>query len=227
MCGSISSVEDGEHHPTILSSSKQTMSAINNPPPIINEVSEDVETNNKVYATAFEFETFVDNRLDGLYEPYPFQQDGDGYSGAKKYSIQTINNDEPSTTNSRFYKGRFEFKIKRSGKERFEAGCKNDSCVFKLGAVKMREEEYWQIQKYNKEHSCTIDVLHARFQQASAWVIGELYSLKLQVNDTTLKPIDIMTEMQLEYGLQVFYTKAWRARDYAESIVFGPAAKSF
>ncbi|KAK3204915.1 hypothetical protein Dsin_018961 [Dipteronia sinensis] len=145
-------VLDGEHHPTIPLSSKKTMSAINDPPPTINDASEDVGTNNEVGATASAFETFVDNGLDGLHKQYPFQQDGDGdyngdcgfdldgdgdsdsdsgsdidgegdsgcdlddgdgssliprpwiIHGADKYSIQTINNDEPSSTNGRFYK---------------------------------------------------------------------------------------------------------------------------
>ncbi|KAK2649031.1 hypothetical protein Ddye_016520 [Dipteronia dyeriana] len=139
--------------------------------------------------------------------------------GVEKYTIQTINNDEPSISNGRFYKGkiystkqdlkrdlrfyalrkRFEFRIKRSGKQRFEVGCKNENCVFKLGATKMGEGEYWQVRKYNKEHSCTLDGFHGRFRQASASIIGELYSPKLRVNGTTLKTKDIMTEMQLEY----------------------------
>ncbi|KAK1562274.1 hypothetical protein Q3G72_009240 [Acer saccharum] len=54
------------------------MSAVNDPPPTINEASEDVETNNEVGATASEFETFVGNGLDGLREQYLLEQDGDG-----------------------------------------------------------------------------------------------------------------------------------------------------
>ncbi|KAK3227208.1 hypothetical protein Dsin_007070 [Dipteronia sinensis] len=36
-----------------------------------------------------------------------------------------------------------------------------------------------------------------------------------------------MTEMQVHYGLHIQYTKAWLAKDHAESIVFGSAAESF
>ncbi|KAK3219897.1 hypothetical protein Dsin_013867 [Dipteronia sinensis] len=91
----------------------------------------------------------------------------------------------------------------------------------------MDEGEYWQIRKIDKEHSCTIESFQCRFRQANSSVIGELVSPKLRVNGTALKPKDIMTEMQLHYGLHIQYTKAWRAKDHAESIVFGPAAESF
>ncbi|KAK2658094.1 hypothetical protein Ddye_011146 [Dipteronia dyeriana] len=310
MCGSIPSILDGKQPPTIPSSSKQKRSAVNDPAYTINDASLGVGTNNEVGANTSEFETFVDNGLDGLPEPYPFEQDvdvdgdsdsvfdldgdsdtdshngdidgesesgydldgdsdgdsgsdgdgdancgceldvdNDGYghdrgdsfaaplpwiiSGAEKYSIQTINNDELSISNGHFYKGkiystkqelkrdlrfyalreRFEFRIKRSDKKRFEVGCKNDNCVFKLGATKMHEGKYWQVQKYNKEHSCTLDGFHGRFRQASASIIGELYSPKLRVNGTTLKPKDIMTEMELKYGLQILYTYLLNARN--------------
>ncbi|KAK3222210.1 hypothetical protein Dsin_009235 [Dipteronia sinensis] len=66
-----------------------------------------------------------------------------------------------------------------------------------------------------------------QFRQANSSDIGEFVSSKLRVNGTALKWKDIMTEIQLHYGLHIQYTKAWRANDHAESIVFKPGIKLF
>ncbi|KAK2661570.1 hypothetical protein Ddye_000144 [Dipteronia dyeriana] len=50
---------------------------------------------------------------------------------------------------------------------------------------------------------------------------------KLQVHGHSLKPKDIMVEMQVEHGLHLLYSKAWRVKDHAEASVFGPPEESF
>ncbi|KAK3204666.1 hypothetical protein Dsin_018712 [Dipteronia sinensis] len=55
----------------------------------------------------------------------------------------------------------------------------------------------------------------------------EAGSPKLQVHGHSLKPKDIMVEMQVDHGLHLLYTKAWRAKDHAEASVFGPPEESF
>ncbi|KAK3222431.1 hypothetical protein Dsin_009456 [Dipteronia sinensis] len=105
-------------------------------------------------------------------------------------------------------KQHFEFRIRRSSKARFQATCKDDNWSFRVHARKMDEGKYWRIRKIDKEHNCTIEGFQVRFRQANSSVIGELVSSKLRVNETALKPKDIMTEIQLHYGLHVQYTKA-------------------
>ncbi|KAK3205601.1 hypothetical protein Dsin_019647 [Dipteronia sinensis] len=104
-------------------------------------------------------------------------------------------------------KQHFEFRIKRSSKARFEATCKDDNCSFRVYARKMDEGECLQIRKFDKEHSCTIEGFQGRFRQANSSIIGELVSPELPVNGIALKPKDIMTEMQLHYGVHIQYTK--------------------
>ena len=87
-------------------------------------------------------------------------------------------------TDGRFYKGRifsskkelkrdlrllalkqhFEIRIRRSSKCRFQATCKDDNCSFKVHARKLDEREYWEIQKFDKEHSCTIEGFQGLFR---------------------------------------------------------------
>ncbi|KAK4838845.1 hypothetical protein QYF36_016908 [Acer negundo] len=47
------------------------------------------------------------------------------------------------------------------------------------------------------------------------------------VSDRSLKPKEIMTDMQVEHGLGLNYTKAWKAKEHAENNVFGPLDMSY
>ncbi|TXG62181.1 hypothetical protein EZV62_013544 [Acer yangbiense] len=121
----------------------------------------------------------------------------------------------------------FEIRVTRSSTTRYEAGCKDPGCKFQLRAVKMEGGNYWIVRIFERDHSCTIDGLHNRYRQASAWLIGEMLSPKLAVNGRSLKPKEIMTDMQVEYGLRLNYTKAWKTKEHAENNVFGPPDMSY
>ncbi|TXG48953.1 hypothetical protein EZV62_024828 [Acer yangbiense] len=121
----------------------------------------------------------------------------------------------------------FEIPITRSSTTRYEAGCKDPKCKFQIRAVKMEGGNYWIVRIFEEDHSCTIDALHNRYRQASAWLIGEMLSPKLAVSGRSLKPKEIMTDMRVEHGLALNYTKAWKAKEHAENNVFGPPDMSY
>ncbi|TXG73466.1 hypothetical protein EZV62_002045 [Acer yangbiense] len=167
--------------------------------------------------------------------------------GSERYSLKPNRMDEAISNDGCLYKGKlfrckkdlkgtvhkyalnenFELWIRRSSKTRYEAGCKDSECEFQLCAYKMQKEEYWVVRIFVKDHTCNIDGFHARFRQANSWTVGELLAPKLKVNGHSLKPKDIMVEMQVEHGLHLLYTKAWRAKDHAEASVFGAPEESF
>ncbi|TXG74131.1 hypothetical protein EZV62_002710 [Acer yangbiense] len=91
----------------------------------------------------------------------------------------------------------------------------------------MEGKNYWIVRIFEEDHSCTIDGLHNRYRQASAWLIGEILSPKLAVSGRSLKPKEIMIDMQVEHGLDLNDTKAWKAKEHAENNVFGPLDMSY
>ena len=167
--------------------------------------------------------------------------------GSERYSLQPNLMDEEISNDDCLYKGKlfrckkdlkrtvqkyalkqnFELRNRRSSNTRYEAECKNGECEFQLRAYKMQKGEYWVVRMFVKDHTCNIDGFHARFRQASSWTVGELLAPKLRVNGHSLKPKDIMVEMQVEHGLHLLYTKAWRAKDHVEASVFGAPEESF
>ncbi|EOY13957.1 Uncharacterized protein TCM_032881 [Theobroma cacao] len=124
-------------------------------------------------------------------------------------------------------KEHFEIRVKKSCHARLEIGCKEKARNFALHATKLLEGEYWRVQTLQKVHTCTVDSLQCGYQTASARLIDELFSTRLQGNYVTpLRPKEIMEEMNHMWGLQCLYGKAWYAKKYAESLVFGPLKES-
>ncbi|XP_017972762.1 PREDICTED: uncharacterized protein LOC108661289 [Theobroma cacao] len=125
-------------------------------------------------------------------------------------------------------KEHFEFRVKKSCHARYEVGCKDKACKFTLRATKLLEGEYWQVRMLHKVHTCTVDGLQCRYRAMSVRVIGELIFSRVQGNCVTpLRPKEIIEEMNRKWGLQCLYGKAWQAKEYTESFVFGLPEKSF
>ncbi|KAK2645611.1 hypothetical protein Ddye_020806 [Dipteronia dyeriana] len=117
-------------------------------------------------------------------------------------------------------KENFEIRVIRSCTGRYEVCCKDPRCKFPYRAVKMEGGNYWTIQKFEEEHSCTVDDLYNRHRQASTWLIGEILLPKLVISGRSLKPKEIMTDMQVKHRLSLLYTKALRAKGLVEQNVF-------
>ncbi|TXG54031.1 hypothetical protein EZV62_019287 [Acer yangbiense] len=166
--------------------------------------------------------------------------------GASNYSFEVVRTEESSSCN-RLSKGgmfqtkkalklalhnyalneNFETRVIRSSLCRYEVGCNDLECKFQFRVGKMEGGNYLIVQKFEEEHSCTIDDLHNRNRQASAWLIGEILAPKLAVSGRSLKPKEIMVDMQVEHGLGLLYSKALRAKQLAEENVFGPPDLSY
>ena len=115
---------------------------------------------------------------------------------------------------------RFDIRVRRSIKYRFEAGCKDINCQFTLGAVRKEHCMFWHVKKFIRTHTCEGDVYRGQFRAANANVIGQLYAPKLS-SGANICPKDIMRDMREKHGVELLYTKAWMATQHARSIVYG------
>ncbi|KAL6280522.1 hypothetical protein ACE6H2_017403 [Prunus campanulata] len=86
----------------------------------------------------------------------------------------------------------YEFKVKRSNKERFEVSCVDDRRMWKLRASK-----------------------------ASSSLIGQCIKSKYEGVSRVHRPHDIMEDMRKDMGVSISYVKAWRAREHALELVRG------
>ncbi|KAI9177565.1 hypothetical protein LWI28_016719 [Acer negundo] len=95
-------------------------------------------------------------------------------------------------------------------------------------AVRKDEGTYFQVRSFVNQHSCPLEEVHHRHRQASAVIIGEVIASRLQQHDGRLmRPKDIIADMKTMYGIQVMYSKAHDALQYALSLTYGTHEESF
>ncbi|KAI9174822.1 hypothetical protein LWI28_023186 [Acer negundo] len=122
----------------------------------------------------------------------------------------------------------FEWKVKRSNKTTLHLVCIIDDCIWKLRAVRRDEGTYFQVRSFVNEHSCPLEEIHRRHRQASAVIIGEVVAPRLQQHDGRLmRPKDVIADMKTMYGIQIMYSKAHDALQYALSLTYGTHEEAF
>ncbi|KAK2652223.1 hypothetical protein Ddye_012079 [Dipteronia dyeriana] len=122
----------------------------------------------------------------------------------------------------------FEWNVKRSNKITLHLVCLMDNCTWKLRAVKRDEVTYFQVRSFVNKHTYPLEEIHHRHRQASAVIIGEVVAPRLQQQDGRLMcPNDIIADMKTMYGIQIMYSKAYQALDYALSMTYGTHEETF
>ncbi|KAK2646213.1 hypothetical protein Ddye_021408 [Dipteronia dyeriana] len=122
----------------------------------------------------------------------------------------------------------FEWKVKRSNKTTLHLVFLMDNCTWKLRAVRRDEDTYLQVRSFINEHTCPLEEIHRRHRQTSVVIIGEVVAPRLQQQDGRLmRPKDIIVDMKTMYGIQIMYSKAHEALDYALSLTYGTHEESF
>ncbi|KAK2658927.1 hypothetical protein Ddye_005460 [Dipteronia dyeriana] len=115
----------------------------------------------------------------------------------------------------------------RSTKNQFEAGCNDIKCDFTLRAICRDGCTYWVVKKFVHVHTCSLDTYESHFQKVSFIVVGEMFTTKLNTYGHTIGPIDIIAKMLEQHGVQLLYTKAWRAKEHAKTILYGKPEDSY
>ncbi|KAK2652749.1 hypothetical protein Ddye_012605 [Dipteronia dyeriana] len=166
---------------------------------------------------------------------------------ADKYSISSNRTEGSTSKVGFFYKGqifdtkqklknefgnyalneKFNPRIRRSTKNRFEAGCNDIKCDFALRVTCRDGCTYWVVKKFAHVHTCTLDTYESHFRKVSSIVVGEMFAPKFNTNGRTIRPIDILAEMREQYGVQLLYTKAWRTKKHAYFHLYGKPEDSY
>ncbi|KAK2652404.1 hypothetical protein Ddye_012260 [Dipteronia dyeriana] len=122
----------------------------------------------------------------------------------------------------------FEWKVKRSNKTTLHLVCLMDTCTWKLRAVRIDEATYFQVRSFLNEHTCPLEEIHHRHEQASAIIIGEVVASRLQQHDGRLMRLkDITANMKTMYGIKIVYSKAHQVLDYTFSQTYGTHEETF
>ena len=122
----------------------------------------------------------------------------------------------------------FQFKVIKSSSQYMTIVCVDDECKWSLKASALKNSKIFMIRKYEPEHTCSLDSHSSEHRQASAQMIGECIMPRLiGSSGSVMTPMDIVDFMRMEYGINVNYQKAWRARACALDRIRGSPSDSY
>ncbi|KAH9779794.1 SWIM-type domain-containing protein [Citrus sinensis] len=127
------------------------------------------------------------------------------------------------------FRDKFDFKIARSTTTRFEAHYCSESCKWRIRATRCSNEQNvpWVVKRIDNVHTCHNEVLVYGRHQVRSRVVGHIIAEKYIQDKRIYTPNDIRAYMQQEYGVQLTYQQAYRAREVGLEIVRGNPAESY
>ncbi|XP_060170868.1 uncharacterized protein LOC132601824 [Lycium barbarum] len=123
---------------------------------------------------------------------------------------------------------RFNFKTERSNAISYTVVCMSPECEWKLRASSVGKSELFIVRYLHDEHTCPLkDKVYSQ-RQATSWSIGELdVKPKITNHKRKVSPGDIMDDVKNEFGVNVSYMLAWRAREKVMNDLRGDPAASY
>ncbi|KAK3212353.1 hypothetical protein Dsin_017059 [Dipteronia sinensis] len=121
---------------------------------------------------------------------------------------------------------RFQIRVFKSDTTRYQVLCIVEDCNWRLRATKVHNSDYFQIRKFDNQHTCSTEARFPHQRQVSARVIGEHIQDKF-CDHCLYKPKEIIHDMQREFGISCNYHKGYRARHIALEEVQGSPVESY
>ena len=87
-----------------------------------------------------------------------------------------------------FDEEKFQYKFFKSNTSFLVVRCVHTSCSWKVRVNKLVKNEYWRVTKYEKKHTCPIDLKTVRHKQATSWVVGECVKRRLTNRGRVYRP---------------------------------------
>lgn len=119
----------------------------------------------------------------------------------------------------------FTYKYKKNDSHRVTAKCKTEGCPWRIYASRLATTQLICIKKMNPEHTCEGATVKAGYRATRGW-IGSIIKEKLKVSPN-YKPKDIASDIKRDYGIQLNYTQAWRAKEIAREQLQGSYRESY
>ena len=124
-------------------------------------------------------------------------------------------------------KSKFEYRITRSSKTRFLASCKDKTFTFKLHASLVQEDSYWMVAKFVRDHSCQLELFSNCSWQVPTKVVSTMIVDKLLTKGHVIRPVNVIGEIKSSHDIEILYSKAWKAREYTQNLVYGHPLDTF
>ncbi|XP_013594547.1 PREDICTED: uncharacterized protein LOC106302628 [Brassica oleracea var. oleracea] len=118
-------------------------------------------------------------------------------------------------------KHNFDYKVGKTDKRVWYVCCADDDCRWRVRAEGLTGSSYFIIKKYVTDHSCAPSSRNHSVRTASSKTVGSLIMHKYESIKEGPKPNDIIQFMRNDHGVEISYSLAWEAREYAINVVRG------
>ncbi|XP_021998068.1 uncharacterized protein LOC110895088 [Helianthus annuus] len=122
---------------------------------------------------------------------------------------------------------RFEFKVDRSSKSRYEVSCFVDGCEWRFRAYSFAGDSAFYVKYFNDKHTCSKTLTHPHFRQANPQVVGHYLVPQLKDGGRIYRGTEIKSDFKQNLGIDISYMQAWRGKCHALELLQGTSRDSF
>ncbi|KAK7264792.1 hypothetical protein RJT34_32403 [Clitoria ternatea] len=119
----------------------------------------------------------------------------------------------------------FAYKYKKNDSHRVTVKCKCQGCPWRVYASRLSTTQLICIKKMHYNHTCEGSVVKAGYRATRGWV-GSIIKEKLK-DSPNYRPKDIADDIKREYGIQLNYSQAWRAKEIAREQLQGSYKEAY
>ncbi|CAH9078324.1 unnamed protein product [Cuscuta epithymum] len=124
-------------------------------------------------------------------------------------------------------KNHFQYRTDKSNKKAFVAKCLDEECKWRMRSRRTGTLGRFIVTKFIKTHSCKLEVRLTDQRHATASLVADCIKAKLLDPKTSYNATDIQRDMLQEYGVEISYLKAWRAKEKALNKLRGNPEESY
>ncbi|XP_059306270.1 uncharacterized protein LOC132057671 [Lycium ferocissimum] len=110
---------------------------------------------------------------------------------------------------------RFQFRTERSNFVSYTLACLSRQCEWKLKASSINRSAMFKIREFVEKHTCPLKDKVYTQHQASSGFIACIIKPKFRNYKRKYVPSDIVDDVKNDFGVDVPYMKAWRAKEKA------------
>nr|XP_009596272.1 uncharacterized protein LOC104092383 [Nicotiana tomentosiformis] len=105
--------------------------------------------------------------------------------------------------------------------------CMSGDCEWRFKASSINKSQMIKVREFNNKHTCLLKDKVYEQRQASSSLIGGMIRSKLTNHKRKYTPKDIINDVKSDFGVDVSYMLAWRAKEKAMNFLRGEPADSY
>ncbi|XP_060169346.1 uncharacterized protein LOC132600295 [Lycium barbarum] len=120
---------------------------------------------------------------------------------------------------------RFNYRTERSNAISYTLVCVSGECDWKFRASSVGKSGMFRVREFQDKHTCPLKVYSQC--QAKSRLISEIVKPKISNHKRKYTPKDIAEDAKNDFGMDVSYMVAWRAKERAMNDLMGEPAESY